>query len=208
MNVMDCKRLREVLDLYVDHELAPDAMVQANAHIAECSACRRAVEGLSRLREAVRSAAGPAEPCPELSARVRDMTSSSRRRAIAVPAVAAALVVAAILTLYVPSVRGTAATALDFISIRLDNSRHVVMEGTLLCRDQQLQRKYGYPAMCRITGHHGWLVTSDGRFWSILEGKVSQDLIHNSSLLGRRVRIEGRMFRKADSIEVSSYQLL
>ena len=48
---MDCRKLREVLDLYIDHELAPDAMVQANTHIAECNACRRAVEGLSRLRE-------------------------------------------------------------------------------------------------------------------------------------------------------------
>ena len=206
--MMDCRKLREVLDLYVDHELAPDAMVQANAHIAECSACRRAVEGLFRLREAVRGAVGRTEPCEDLSERVRRVISSSWHRVIAVPAIAAALLLAAILTLLVPSVRGTAATALDFISIRLDNSRHVVMEGTLLCRDQQLQKKYGYPAMCRIIGHHGWLVTSDGRFWSILEGKASQELIHNSSLLGRRVKIEGRMYRKADSIEVSSYELL
>src|SRR5258708_5558850 len=64
--VMDCKKLREVLDAYVDRELSADAMAQADAHIAECGACRRAVEGLCRLREAVRVAAGNPEPSPEL----------------------------------------------------------------------------------------------------------------------------------------------
>jgi hypothetical protein len=65
-----------------------------------------------------------------------------------------------------------------------------------------------YHAMCHLTGHHGWLGTSDGRLWRILEGKVSEELIHDSSLLGRRVRIRGRIMRKAGSIEVSDYQLL
>jgi hypothetical protein len=119
------------------------------------------------------------------------------------------LVLAGLLALLAPSVRGEVATALDYLSRRFDSSpRQVVWEGTLLCRDQQLARQYGYRPMCRITGHHGWLVTSDGRYWSILEGDVSRDLIHNSSLLGRRVKVEGRIFRKVGSIEVSSYELL
>jgi len=206
---MDCKRLREVLDLYVDHELAPDAFVQANAHITECSACRRAVEGLVRLREAIREAAGPPEPCPELSERLRRLLSPPWHRLASVQRIAAMLLLAGILLLFTPKVRATAAAALDLFSLKLDNSpRHVVMEGMLLCRDQQLARQYGYRPMCAITGHHGWLVTSDGRFWGILEGKTSQELIHNSALLGRRVKITGRVFRKADSIEVSSYELL
>ena len=50
--MMDCKKLREVLDAYVDRELSVDATAQAEAHIAECNACRRAVENLARLREA------------------------------------------------------------------------------------------------------------------------------------------------------------
>jgi hypothetical protein len=60
--------------------------------------------------------------------------------------------------------------------------------------------------MCPLTGHHGSIVTRDGRIWNILEGEKSQDLIHNSSLLGRRVRIEGRIYRKAGSLAVSGYQ--
>jgi hypothetical protein len=122
--------------------------------------------------------------------------------------VAAALVLAGVLTLFVPSVRGAAATALDFLSLSLDDSRPIVLEGKLLCRDCQLEKQYGYHAMCPLTGHHGAIVAPDGRIWNILEGEKSRDLIHDSSLLGRRVKIEGRMYRKAGSIAVSNYRLL
>jgi anti-sigma factor (TIGR02949 family) len=206
--MMDCKKLREVLDAYVDRELSADAATQAEAHIAECSACRRAVENLARLREAVRTAAGEPEAPLELMERVRSSLSPRWHRAAALQAIAAALVLAGVLALFVPSVRGAAATALDFLSLKLDDSRQVVLEGKLICRDCQLEKQYGYHAMCPLTGHHGWLQTSDGRLWGILEGNASQELIHNSKLLGRRVRIHGRIFRKAGSIEVSGYKLL
>jgi anti-sigma factor (TIGR02949 family) len=206
--MMDCKKLREILDAYVDHELSADAAAQAEAHIAECSACHRAAAGLTRLREAVRTAAGKPEFPEQLLARVQSSLAPKWYRAVAIQAIAATLVLAGVLTLFVPSVRGAAATALDFLSLKLDDSRQVVLEGKLICRDCQLEKQYGYHAMCPLTGHHGWLATSDGRLWSILEGKISQDLIHNYSLLGRRVRIRGRMIRKAGSIEVSEYELL
>lgn len=206
--MMDCKKLREVLDAYVDRELSMDAATQAEAHIAECNACRRAVENLARLREAVRTAAGKPEVPVELMERVRSSVSPRWQRPLALQAVAATLVLAVTLTLFVPSVRGAAATALDYLSLKLDDSRQVVLEGKLLCRDCELEKKYGYHAMCPLTGHHGWLQTSDGRLWGILEGNASQELIHNSKLLGRRVKIHGRIFRKAGSIEVSGYELL
>src|SRR5216683_2952882 len=206
--MMDCKKLREVLDAYVDRELSVDATAQAEAHIAECNTCRRAVEGLARLREAVRTAAGKPEAPVELIERVRSSVSPRWHRAAAIQAITATLVLAGALTLFVPSVRGAAATALDFLSLKLDDTRQVELEGKLICRDCQLEKQYGYHAMCPLTGHHGWLQTSDGRLWGILEGKVSEQLIHNSSLLGRRVKIQGRIFRKAGSIAVSGYELL
>jgi len=206
--MMDCKKLREVLDAYADHELSDDATAQAEAHIAECSACRRAVENLARLREAVRTAAGKPEAPLELIERVRSSVSPRWHRASVIQAIAAILVLAAALTFFLPSVRGAAATALDFLSLTLDETRPVVLEGTLVCRDCLLEIRYGYPKMCALTGHHGWLQTSDGRLWGILEGNASQELIHNSKLLRRRVRLHGRIFRKASSIEVSEYELL
>ena len=206
--MMDCKKLREVLDAYVDRELSPDAAAQAEAHLAECNACRHAVESLARIREAVRAAAGKPEAPAHLLERVQSSLSPRWHRALAIQAIAATLVLAVALTLFVPSVRGAAATALDYLSLKLDDSRQVVLEGKLLCRDCQLEKEYGYHAMCPLTGHHGAIVTSDGRIWNILEGEKSRELIHNSSLLGRRVRVEGRMYRKAGSVAISDYQLL
>src|SRR5713226_4551238 len=206
--MMDCTKLREMLDAYVDRELSADAASQAEGHIAECSSCRRAVEGLTRLREAVRTAAGKPEVPQQLLASVRGSFSSRWPRALAIQAIAATLVLAGVLTLFVPGVRAAAATALDFLSLKLDDSREVVLEGTVICRDCQLEKEYGYHAMCPLTGHHGWLQTSDGRLWGILEGNASEQLIHNSLLLGRRVKIQGRIFRKAGSIAVSGYELL
>jgi anti-sigma factor (TIGR02949 family) len=206
--MMDCKKLREVLDAYVDRELSVDAAAQADAHIAECDACRRAAENLARLREAVRNAAGKPEAPVQLVERVRSSVSPRWHRAAAIQAIAAALVLAGVLTFFVPSVRGAAATALDFLSLKLDDTRQVELEGKLICRDCQLEKQYGYHAMCPLTGHHGWLQTSDGRLWGILEGNASEELVHNSKLLGRRVKIRGRIFRKAGSIEVNGYELL
>ena len=205
--MMDCKKLREVLDAYVDRELSPDAAAQAEAHIAECDACRRSAESLLRLREAVRAAAGNPEAPPQLLERVNSSISPRWHRTLAVQAVAAA-VLAFTLILVVPGVRGAAATALDYISLKLDDSREVIVEGKLLCRDCELEKEYGFHAMCPLTGHHGAIVTSDGRIWNLLEGEKSRDLIHNSSLLGRKIRVEGHMYRKAGSVAVRDYQLL
>src|SRR5260370_24627935 len=137
--MMDCKKLREVLDAYVDRELSADAATQAEAHIAECSACRRAVESLNRLREAVRTAAGKPEAPVELIERVRSSVSPRWHRAAVIQAITATLVLAGILTLFVPSVRGAAATALDFFSLKLDHTPQIILAGTLLSRCCQLK---------------------------------------------------------------------
>jgi hypothetical protein len=206
--MMDCKKLREMLDVYVDGELSVDAAEQAKAHVAECASCRGAVEHLDRLRAAVKSAVGEPTVPPQLVQRVRSAVSPKWHRAAAIQAIAATLVLAGALTLFVPSVRGAAATALDFLSLKLDDTRQVELEGKLICRDCQLEKQYGYHAMCPLTGHHGAIVSSDGRIWNILEGEKSHNLIHDSSLLGRKVKIEGRIYRRAGSIAVRDYQLL
>ena len=68
--MMDCKNIREVLDLHVDGELSPEATVQAEAHLGECPACRNTVAGLNRLRQAVRTAVGQYQPTSQLVDRV------------------------------------------------------------------------------------------------------------------------------------------
>ncbi len=207
--MMDCKNLREVLDLYVDGELSPEATVQAEAHLAECQACRRAADRLQGLRHAVKTAVSQYQPAPQLASRVRKSTVSPwhRRPAWALAVATAALLIVAF-AVSAAQLRGAVANTLEAAAFHLDDSRSVVMEGLLLCRDCQLKKEYGYHAMCPLKGHHGTLQAKDGKIWNILDGDASEDLIHNSALLGRTVRIHGRCFRRASSIEVDSYEVL
>lgn len=207
--MMDCKNLREILDLYVDGELSPEATVLAEAHLAECHGCRRAADRLQGTRQAIKAAVSQYQPTPQLANRVRKSTLSPwyRRPAWALPVTTTALLIAA-LVVSASQLRGAVANTLEAAAFHLDDSRLVVMEGTLLCRDCQLKKEYGYRAMCPLKGHHGTLQTKDGKIWNILDGDASEDLIHNSALLGRTVRIHGRCFRRASSIEVDSYEVL
>ncbi len=206
--MMDCKNIREILDLYVDGELSPEANVQAEAHLAECVACRNTVARLKRLRQAVKTAVGQYRPTAQLVDQVRQSTISWRSRPITWVPVAATALLIAVMALFAPEIRAAIANELEVAAFHLDDSRATVMEGRLLCRDCLLKEEYGYHAMCPTRGHHGSLQTKDGKIWNILDGDASEDLIHNSALLGRSVRIHGRCFRRASSIEVDSYEIL
>ena len=206
--MMDCKNIREILDLYVDGELSPEATVQAETHLAECDSCRRTVDRLNRLRQAVKASVGHYQPTAQLVARVRRSTISSWVRPRIWTSAAAAILLVTTAIFFSPQVRDVVANALEFTAFHLDDSRATVMEGKLLCRDCLLKEEYGYHAMCPTRGHHGSLQTRDGKIWHILEGEASEELIHNSKLLGRTVRIHGRCFRRASSIEVDRYEVL
>ena len=206
--MMDCKNIREILDLYVDGELSPEATVQAETHLAECDSCRRTVDRLNRLRQAVKASVGHYQPTAQLVARVRRSTISSWVRPRIWTSAAAAILLVTTAIFFSPQVRDVVANALEFTAFHLDDSRATVMEGKLMCRDCLLKEEYGYHAMCPTRGHHGSLQTRDGKIWHILDGEASEELIHNSKLLGRTVRIHGRCFRRASSIEVDSYEVL
>jgi Putative zinc-finger len=206
--MMDCKNIREILDLYVDGELSPEAAVQAETHLAECAACRNTVARLDRLRQAVKTAVGRYQPPSQLVDQVRRSTISRWSRATTWVPIAAAVLLIAVLAFVAPQIRATVADGLEVAAFHLDDSRATVMEGKLLCRDCLLKGEYGYHAMCPTRGHHGFLQTRDGKIWNILDGEASEELIHNSKLLGRTVRIHGRCFRRASSVEVDGYEVL
>jgi|SRR5215471_4111719 len=206
--MMDCKNIREILDLYVDGELSPEASVQVETHLAECVACRNTVARLNRLRHAVKTAVKQYQLPAQLIDQVRQSTVFQWRRATTWVLVAATVLLVAVLGFFSSQVRATVADGLEVAAFHLDDSRATVMEGKLLCRDCLLKDEYGYHAMCPTRGHHGSLQTSDGKIWHILDGDASEELIHNSKLLGRTVRIHGRCFRRASSVEVDSYEVL
>jgi len=206
--MMNCKNIREILDLYVDRELSPEATVQAETHLAECVECRNTVARLKRLGQAVKTAVSQYQPPTQLVDQVRRSTASRWRRATTWVPIAATILLLAVLALSAPQIRAAVAAELEVAAFHLDDARATVMEGKLLCRDCLLKDEYGYHAMCPTRGHHGSLETSDGKIWNILDGQASDELIHNPKLLGRTIRIHGRCFRRASSVEVDSYEVL
>ena len=52
---MNCKEFREVLDLYIDEELSPEALIAAQLHSGECMACQAATEKLLSIRQLLKA---------------------------------------------------------------------------------------------------------------------------------------------------------
>jgi hypothetical protein len=100
-----------------------------------------------------------------------------------------------------------AANAMDRLALRLDETSPVVLEGKILCRDCELEHRYGVKASCKTIGHHGAIATADGRIWNIVEQGTSAKLIHDESLLGKTIVVRGRLFRNSRALVVESYEL-
>ena len=61
---------QRTLSVYLDGELSLAAAQRLRAHLAVCEGCRRALEGLQALDEAVRRQATPVAETPDVAARV------------------------------------------------------------------------------------------------------------------------------------------
>jgi hypothetical protein len=208
MTVMTCSHFRESLDCYLDRELSPDAMEAAERHRAECPSCDRLGARASALRSALKHTVSVDEPPVNLERRIR--TAINGRRSLVCWGATAAAAVLLLSVIGVDAYRirvehGTA-NAMDRLALNLDDTTEVVLRGTLLCRDCELERRYGIEAPCRRIGHHGAIATADGHIWNLVEQKTAAELIHNESLLGRQIVVRGRVFRGARTLVVDSYR--
>ena len=216
--MMNCKQFRESLDCYLDGELSAEASTAADAHRKECPQCERAVMRLQELKTAIRRCVSVATPPLGLEARVRAAVGTPwtrsldamrafapRRRALALAAVAV-FILAVTVSTRAPIDIG-AANAMDRLALRLDETSPVVLEGKVLCRDCELEHRYGVKASCKTIGHHGAIATADGRIWNIVEQGTSAKLIHDESLLGKNIVVRGRLFRNSRAVVIESYEL-
>jgi len=201
-----------------DGELSAAASAAADVHRKECPQCDRAVTRLQELKTAVRRTVNVATPPSDLDARVRPavatpwmrpfdtiMSFGPRRSAFAL-AVVVVLILAVTVSTRSP-IDVSAANAMDRLALRLDDTSPVVLEGKVLCRDCELEHRYGVKASCKVLGHHGAIATADGRIWNIVEQRTSAALIHDESLLGKNVVVRGRLFRGSRALVIESYQL-
>jgi hypothetical protein len=150
-----------------------------------------------RIRGAV------ASPWARSLAAIRTLTM--RRSAFAAAAVAVCILAVTVSTRSPIGIG--AANAMDRLALRLDETRPIVLEGQILCRDCQLERRYGVKSSCKIIGHHGAIATADGHIWNIVEQRTSAALIHDEQLLGKNVVIRGRLFRNSRTLVVESYEI-
>lgn len=205
---MDCKEFREVLDLYVDGELSPDAITSTRVHANECRSCRSATDELLRLRQVLKDAVNKYEPPPEMIRSV--LRATSYRRSLKVAAlVTVALLVASILALErMSGLRAHLASGMEQIAFELDQPRTIVLEGEIVCRECELYALYGSPQERDVGGHHGALKTVDGKIWNFMETEKTYALIHDESLIRKRVRVRAKPYRRAGCLEVESYRVL
>ena len=214
--MMSCKQFRESLDCYVDGELAATATAAADAHRRECGACDEMVTSLLAMRRALKHTAAVTMPS-NLEERVRTAISprwlrplarTSLRARRSVTAAAALLVVGVTLAAATrPSIDRGAANAMDRLALRLDDSSPVILEGTVLCRDCELERRYGVKSSCKQIGHHGAIFVTDGRIVNLIEQRSSATLIHDETMFGKKVIVHGRLFRSARALVVDSFQI-
>jgi len=212
---MNCKQFRESLDCYLDGELSAAASAAADAHRKECPQCERAVAHLEQLKATLRQTVGTATPPSALDARIRSAVATPWTRSFdtirafgprrSVLALAAVLILAVTVGTRSP-IESSAANAMDRLALRLDDTSPVILEGRILCRDCELERRYGVRASCKIIGHHGAIATADGRIWNIVEQRTSAALIHDERLLGRTVVVRGRLFRNSRALVIESYE--
>lgn len=215
--MMDCKQFRELLDCYVDGELSADAAAAADAHLSECATCARTAAHLERLRTAVRQAVSAQIPSADLAQRIRQSLRPWWLPSAPFPAAGRRLAIAASLVLIIgvglavaagARIPNAVAGAMDSAVARLAEPADVELEGQLVCRDCELEKRHGERPMCQRTGHRGAIATSDGRIWNIIEQPASAGLIHDPALLGKAVRVRARLFREAGSLAVQTFTII
>lgn len=121
----DERHLVDDLQELADGRLAAAERARAQAHLADCEACRRELDVLLALKSAVRSAGAPADLPPELDALIRGGldrepgAGEARRLSRAVPwLIAAAVAVLAILTSLLLRPGVSARVASDYTAYR------------------------------------------------------------------------------------------
>jgi hypothetical protein len=216
--MMNCKQFRESLDCYLDGELSAAASAAADAHRKECPQCDRAVTHLQQLKAVVRRTVSVATPPAALDARIRaavanpwtrsfdTVRSFGPRRSVLALAAVAMFILAVTVSTRAP-IDVSAANAMDRLALRLDDTSPVVLKGKILCRDCELEHRYGVKASCTTIGHHGAIATADGRIWNIVEQRTSAALIHDERLLGKAIVVQGRLFRNSRALVIESYEL-
>ncbi len=88
------------------------------------------------------------------------------------------------------------------------DSLQQVLEGQVVCISEEMARLRHTTPQCKKYGHLLGLKLADGTIWSFFLNPVGRQLRKNPALLGKRLRVKGRLFYDAKIIEVREYSVL
>ena len=83
----------------------------------------------------------------------------------------------------------------------------MTVEGVLVCVSEEMAKLRDKKPNCPKYGHVVGLRVSDGTIWSFYPNPVQREL-RDTSELGDRIRIKGRLFYDGKIIEIREYKLL
>ena len=82
------------------------------------------------------------------------------------------------------------------------------VEGQVVCISEEMAKLRHTKPMCKKYGHLLGLKLSDGTIWSFFLNPVGREIRNNQQLLGKRLKVYGRLFYDAKIIEVVRYEVL
>ncbi|MCX7806206.1 MAG: zf-HC2 domain-containing protein, partial [Planctomycetota bacterium] len=69
-SAMECGRMDELMESYVDRRLPPDLSAEVNGHLRSCDSCRRKVEAAAKSLGMIRDALGWVTPGEEFDSKI------------------------------------------------------------------------------------------------------------------------------------------
>jgi anti-sigma factor (TIGR02949 family) len=119
-NSKECERIRQHLDAYLSNELLVETTSEVLRHLESCAGCTRELEALTRVRDALRKAAGSQVPPEPLRQSIRRQIRATQPGFLSAPP---RLRMAAALAAIIVTVLGSVATERW---IRLQRGKRIV----------------------------------------------------------------------------------
>jgi Anti-sigma-K factor rskA, C-terminal/Putative zinc-finger len=172
----ECRTHAEQVGPYVLGALGPDEMDEMRAHLAGCARCASEVRSLAELPallDLVQADAEVAVPSPGLEDLVLDRYVSERARSaprrrrwprLAIPAVAVAAIVAALLVIIVPGGSNTAYAHADLWSLPAGGGAEGTADVAEVAAGTRVKLQADHLPVMRGTTYELWCVRTDGRW--------------------------------------------
>ena len=209
---MDMTDIESQLTAYADGELSEPEAAEITAYLGDHPNARLFVETQQALRSTLATKAESPTAPSYLRRRVSDCIASSPSGAIGAvrawlssfrlgPAQSFSLV--AVTVIAIASAFGSVVVKANAPMVR--NS--VEIAGEIQCIDCAVSRQWGVSSECEKYGHRNGIVTADGTMWTIKHSDQWAPFVHDTSIWGTRVTVNGHQCGAAHYVDVRTVEL-